>query len=87
MPVFKRIDGVIAVNIHSTVINMLEESKWMSRLGLEVPNTIHQLSLVNVKANHDDFKVHVHTCTCTCILHSNIFFMLYKFHLKFAKKL
>ena len=79
MPVFKRINGVIAVNIHSTVINMLEESKWMSRLGLEVPNTIHQLSLVNVKANHDDFKVH----TCTCILHSNIFFMLYMYNIQY----
>ena len=36
---------------------MLEEAKWMQRLGLEVPDTIHQLSLTNIKNKFDQLKV------------------------------
>ena len=53
----KRKEGVMFVNIHPNIVNMMEEAKWMQRLGLEVPPAIHQLSLSNVKCNHDQFKV------------------------------
>lgn len=58
------------VNLHSSITTMLEEAKWISRLGLTVPDSLHQLSVGNVKCNYDQLKVHVHgvydMCTCTC---------------------
>ena len=55
----KRRDGIWSVNIHSSITTLLEEAKWMQRLGLEVPDTVHQLSIANVKSNCDQLKVHI----------------------------
>ena len=53
----KRKDGQLNVNLHSSITSMLEEAKWMQRLGLEVPDAIHQLSLTNIKNKFDQLKV------------------------------
>ena len=57
-PVLKRRDGVWSVNIHSSITTLLEEAKWMQRLGLEVPDAVYQLSIANVKSNCDQLKVY-----------------------------
>lgn len=56
-PVLKPKDGQLKVSLHSSITSMLEEAKWMERLGLEVPDAIHQLSLTNIKNNFDQLKV------------------------------
>lgn len=56
-PVLKHKDGQLKVSLHSSITSMLEEAKWMERLGLEVPDAIHQLSLTNIKNNFDQLKV------------------------------
>ena len=55
--VLKRREGQWYVNIHSSIPTMLEEAKWMQRLGLQVPETVHQLSVSNVRSNYDQLKV------------------------------
>lgn len=45
------------VNLHPIIVNMLEEAKWIRRLGFEVPPELHRISLANVKANYDQLKV------------------------------
>ena len=45
------------VNLHPIIVNMLEEAKWIRRLGYEVPPELHRISLANVKANYDQLKV------------------------------
>lgn len=69
-PVLKRRDGVWSVNIHSSITTLLEEAKWMQRLGLEVPDAVYQLSIANVKSNCDQLKVQyiqLHGILCTTL--------------------
>ena len=56
-PVLCKQEDVVKVNLHPTIVNMLEEAKWIRRLGFEVPSGVHRVSLANVKANYDQLKV------------------------------
>ena len=47
-------------NLHPAIVAMLEEAKWMQRLGMQVPPTFHALSMSNVKQTYDQLKV----CLC-----------------------
>ena len=55
------------VNLHPAIGNMLEEAKWIRRLGFEVPPEMHRISLSNVKVNYDQLKVNcaVYHCITT----------------------
>ena len=44
-------------NFHPAIVAMLEEAKWMQRLGMQVPPTFHALSMSNVKQTYDQLKV------------------------------
>ena len=48
---------MIKVNLHRTIVNMMEEAKWMRRLGFEMPADLHRITLANVKSNYDQLKV------------------------------
>ena len=50
-------DGAMSVNLHPTILTMLEEAKWMRRLGLKIPDAFHTLNMANVKKTHDQLKV------------------------------
>ena len=50
-------DGAMSVNLHPTIPTMLEEAKWMRRLGLKIPDAFHTLNMANVKKTHDQLKV------------------------------
>ena len=45
------------MNLHPTILTMLEEAKWMRRLGLKIPDTFHTLHMADVKKTHDQLKV------------------------------
>ena len=50
-------DGAMVVNLHPTVLSVLEEAKWMRRLGLKIPESFHTLNMANVKRTHAQLKV------------------------------
>lgn len=50
-------DGAMSVNLHPTILTMLEEAKWMRRLGLKIPDAFHTLHMADVKKTHDQLKV------------------------------
>ena len=45
------------VNLHPTIVSMLEEAKWMRRLGLKIPENFHTLNMADVKRTHAQLKV------------------------------
>ena len=47
----------MSVNLHPTILTMLEEAKWMRRLGLKIPDAFHTLHMADVKKTHDQLKV------------------------------
>ena len=57
----------MAVNLHPTILTMLEEAKWMRRLGLKIPEKFHTLNMANVKKTYDQLKVSVCVCVCVCV--------------------
>jgi len=60
VPLLIRDEGVMKPNLHPAIVAMLEEAKWMQRLGMQVPPTFHTLSMSNVKQTYDQLKV----CLC-----------------------
>ena len=50
-------EGDMVVNLHPTIVSMLEEAKWMRRLGLKIPNSFHTLNMADVKRTHAQLKV------------------------------
>ena len=50
-------DGAMVVNLHPTIVSMLEEAKWMRRLGLKIPESFHTLNMADVKQTHAQLKV------------------------------
>lgn len=50
-------EGDMVVNLHPTIVSMLEEAKWMRRLGLKIPNNFHTLNMTDVKRTHAQLKV------------------------------
>jgi len=60
VPLLIREEGVMKPNLHPAIVAMLEEAKWMQRLGMQVPPTFHALSMSNVKQTYDQLKV----CLC-----------------------
>ena len=62
----------MAVNLHPTILTMLEEAKWMRRLGLKIPEKFHTLNMANVKKTYDQLKVSVCVCVCVCVYVSSI---------------
>ena len=57
MPLLTRREGVLQPNLHPSIVNMLEEAKWMQRLKLGVPEAFHALTMANVKQTFDQLKV------------------------------
>lgn len=60
-------DGAMVVNLHPTIVSMLEEAKWMRRLGLKIPENFHTLNMANVKKTHAQLKV---TCRMSFLAES-----------------
>ena len=58
-------DGTMAVNLHPTILTMLEEAKWMRRLGLKIPDRFHTLNMANVKKTYGQLKVCVYIYVCS----------------------
>ena len=50
-------EGSMVVNLHPTILSMIEEAKWMRRLGLKVPEKFHVLNMADVKKTHDQLAV------------------------------
>ena len=48
---------MMEVNLHPTIVSMLEEAKWMRRLGLKIPESFHTLNMADVKKTHAQLKV------------------------------
>lgn len=61
-PVLCKLEDIVKVNLHWTIVNMLEEAKWIQRLGFEIPAGLHRISLANVKSNYDQLKVTIIVC-------------------------
>ena len=67
VPLLVREEGVLKPNLHPAIVAMLEEAKWMRRLGLKIPPAFHALSMSNVKQTYDQLKVCVYVCVCVCV--------------------
>ena len=46
-------------NLHSSVVSMMEEAKWMTHLGMKVPPEASSAVLISVKKNYDQLKVYI----------------------------
>lgn len=57
VPVLVRRDGILEPNLHSSVVSMMEEAKWMAQLGVEVPPQANSITMVTIKKHHDQLKV------------------------------
>ena len=68
VPVLVRHEGVLEPNLHSSVVSMMEEAKWMARLGVKVPPQANSVTMTNIKKCYDQLKVlHVlYTCKLQC---------------------
>ena len=44
-------------NLHSSVVSMMEEAKWMAHLGMKVPPEANSPTLVSIKKHYNQLKV------------------------------
>ena len=56
-PLLCRREGVLSVNLDLVIVSMLEEAKWMRRLGYKIPPSFQTITLANVKQTHSRIKV------------------------------
>lgn len=59
IPVLVRCNGILEPNLHSSVVSMMEEAKWMAQLGVKVPPEANSITMVTIKKYHDQIKVRV----------------------------
>lgn len=57
IPVLVRRNGILEPNLHSSVVSMIEEAKWMAQLGVKVPPEANSITMVTIKKHHDQIKV------------------------------
>ena len=67
VPVLIRCDGVMEPNLHSSVVFMMEEAKWMTHLGMKVPPEVHSTTLICLKKNYDQLKVYIYHCVSVAV--------------------
>ena len=58
VPVLVRCDGVMEPNLHSSVVFMMEEAKWMGQLGMKVPPEAKSTTLISLKDHYNKLKVY-----------------------------
>ena len=54
-----RKEGILVPNLYFSVVSMMEEAKWMQRLGVKVPAQAHSVTIATVKQHYDQLKVRV----------------------------
>lgn len=52
-----RKEGILVPNLDFSVVSMMEEAKWMQRLGVKVPTQAHSVTIAAVKQHYDQLKV------------------------------
>lgn len=59
IPVLVHRNGILEPNLHSSVVSMMEEAKWMAQLGVKVPSEANSITMVTIKKHHDQIKVRI----------------------------
>lgn len=59
IPVLVRRNGILEPNLHSSVVSMMEEAKWMAQFGVKVPSEANSITMVTIKKDHDQIKVRI----------------------------